>query len=867
MKISPTGAISPHSDAVAEDAGYIEPSDHSHEVWHLARRALLTCAPNTPLQDVVRQMFEGNCSAVVIVEDGRLLGIWTERDATRLAACPQELQSPVSDHMSSPVKTLAAGSSLREAGLVMQREGVRHLVIVDADGHPGGMFSLSDLIRHQGVEYYLSLREIDSTITREPMRVAATSPAQAVFERMHREQREAFLVDHGDGHCSIACERDWVAYLSQPETQLAIGELAQEACLTVALGTPLLMARNCMEQAGLNHLGVTNGGGEIIALLCYSDILRSIEYLYVSRLQSVLDQRNQALKESTECLRLAEKVIEASLNAIIITDPKGVIQAVNPSFSAVTGYSAEEAIGKTPALLSSGFHDHTFYAAMWKELLAQGTWQGEIWNQRKNGEIYPQWISITAIYDDTSHVRQYAAIFSDISERKIREQQIEKLAYFDELTGLPNRRLFQARLERALEKARLEHQRLGVLFLDLDRFKRINDSLGHSVGDEVLSIVAKRLTRVLRKNDTAARLSGDEFTLLIPAIENSASLNHLAERILQTMSDPFVIDGQSLHLSCSIGIACYPDDGDSVELLLKRADTAMYRSKDNGRNGFSLFRHPLEEASQASLSLEMAMYQALKHGDFELHYQPKLHFANQQPVGLEALIRWPGPDGMRKPEVFLPLAKQLGLMPRITRWVLETACHQLQRWLTHDGPHLPIAVNLSASDLLDTTLVDDIRSLLDYYQIPPQLLDLEITEDSFIPAQAASVQEGLAQLRALGVGVALDDFGTGFCCLGYLKHLPVDYLKIDASFVAGLPEVYEDRHLAQTIIALAHGLNLSVIAEGVENPAQQAFLAEAGCDQYQGYLIAPAMNALDCARWLSCYPGNGDPGLTPPLAG
>lgn len=823
---------------------------YSVEVWRLLHSPLQICNPEQSLQQVIQRMFESRSSAMVIIDAGQLLGIWTERDASHLSQRPDALDDPIRLHMSAPVKTLPRSATLREAGVVMQRERVRHLVVVDEQQLPMGLFSLSDLIRHQGVEYYLALRDVDSAITRLPLVMAASTPAIDAFRLMYSQLRDAMLVEFADGVMGIATEHDWVRLLVEGEMQRPIGELIPRQVETVASGTPLLMARNLMESRGFRHVGITTTSGQVKAILSYGDILSSIEYTYVNRLQSALDQRNQALRESMEHLRLAQKVIEASLDAIIVTDADGIIRSVNPSFSAVTGYSAEEAIGRSPSLLSSGRHDQAFYDEMWSTLRSKGSWQGEIWNKRKNGQVFPEWITITAITDEQGEVKQYAAIFSDISDRKQREEQIKRLAYFDELTGLANRRLFQDRLERAIANAHRHQHRLGVFFLDLDMFKRINDSLGHSVGDQVLKLVAERLQGCLREGDTAARLGGDEFTVLVPEVASDYELEGLASRLLKVLSVPLQVGEHELHISTSIGIACYPDDGDSVELLLKRADTAMYRSKDDGRNSYNLFRRPLEEESHARLSMESELRTALKQGEFRLFFQPRISLDSNEVTGFEALIRWPCPQGMISPGQFLPLAQQLGLMPNITQWVLNEACRQLRAWQKEGRRVVPVAINLSVADLHGGSLVHSIQRALDHYHLAPELLEIEITENSFIPEKSTLALQRLHALRNLGLGIAIDDFGTGYSCLSYLKRLPLDYLKIDASFVRGLPADDNDVQLTTSLINLAHGLGLKVIAEGVERQQQRDFLLAAQCDEVQGFWFSEPLPSEQAVAWL-----------------
>jgi len=575
-----------------------------------------------------------------------------------------------------------------------------------------------------------------------------------------------------------------------------------------------------------------------------------LQYEYVHRLDEALRERDEALIRSRKDLSLARKVIEASLDGIMIVDADNRVEFVNPAFTHMTGYEQEEIIGQNPRILNSGRHDETFYKHMYETLARQDYWQGEIWNRRKNGEIFPEWLTINVIRDEDGDVSQYAAIFSDITERKKTEERIKNLAYFDVLTGLPNRRLLTDRLQVAIASAHRHGQQLAIMFLDLDLFKRINDSLGHGVGDQVLIETAARISHCIREGDTVARLGGDEFTILLPEIEHLEDAAKLAERLITQVKQPFMIDDHELYVTTSIGIAVYPDDGDSVETLIKNADTAMYRAKDLGRNSFQLYTPAMNARSFERLAMEASLRHAVSRNEFRLAYQVKVDMETGRMSGVEALVRWHHPDlGLVSPADFIPLAEDMGVISDIGEWVLREACRQCKHWHDLGLPPVRIAVNVSALQFRETKVPEVVARALRDTGLSPQFLELELTE-TVLMQRVDEVVEVLKDLRAMGIRISIDDFGTGYSSLSYLKRMPIDALKVDRSFVNDIfdedDKVTEDgAEIVSTIINLAHNLRLKAIAEGVETASQAAFLRSKGCDEVQGFLISRPVSGED----------------------
>jgi diguanylate cyclase (GGDEF)-like protein/PAS domain S-box-containing protein len=564
-----------------------------------------------------------------------------------------------------------------------------------------------------------------------------------------------------------------------------------------------------------------------------------------------VSQQRRAEKD----LRMAATVFHHSTSAILITDPAGFIVQVNETFTRVTGYGAAEVLDQLPSLLTVNNQQEAHLDYVVKQMHLQGSWEGEIHLRRRNGEHYPAWVGITAVLDEDGDLASYVCFFSDISERKASEQRIHRLAYYDALTHLPNRTLFQDRLFTALQQAERQKAWVVLMFLDLDRFKPINDSLGHAAGDRMLKDMAIRLLACVDDDDTVARMGGDEFTLLLQlnASRDTALTRaiHVAEQILSNLQAPFALENREFFVTASIGIALSPQDGSELSQLMKNADTAMYHAKERGKNNFQFYQADMNASALERLELESDLRHALEQQEFMLYYQPQLSGDGKRLTGAEALLRWQHPRrGMVPPEDFIPVLEELGLVVEVGDWVLTEACRQLKAW-HQDRVRVPkVSVNLSARQFSDGQLGNRIASILQETGVPPACLELELTE-SILMREVDETMHILDGLKQLGLSIAVDDFGTGYSSLNYLKQFPIDVLKIDRTFVDGLPEGEQDAQIARAIIAMAHSLNLSVIAEGVETHEQLAFLREHGCDEVQGYLFGRPMQANHFAAQFS----------------
>lgn len=556
-------------------------------------------------------------------------------------------------------------------------------------------------------------------------------------------------------------------------------------------------------------------------------------------------------KQADERLRQSATVFESTGEGVIITDANLNIIAINKAFTEITGYTEAEILGKKPNIRRSEYHDVAFYEKMWHAILTTGRWQGEIWNRTKQGEPKPEWMTISTVYDEQGKVCNYVAVFSDISEVKESQQRLDHLAHHDPLTGLPNRTLLSDRLEHAVARARRTGESVAVLFLDLDRFKNVNDTLGHPVGDDLLMKVAGRLREVLyeaqREGDTIARLGGDEFVILLEGSDSQEAVEDVANKILDTISMPFTAQGQELYIGASIGISLFPDDGEDVATLIKNADAAMYRAKEQGRHTFRFYTAELTSEAISRMALEASLRYALARDELQLHYQPQYDCASGELVGAEALLRWRSPEhGMVPPDRFIPLAEDIGLIVPLGEWVLATACGTARQWLDQGLVLQTISVNLSGLQLQRDDIVEKVELILHATGLPAHMLELEITE-TVLMKQPEQAQLTMDRLRALGVGLAVDDFGTGYSSLSYLKRFPITNLKIDKSFVLDIPLDANDTAITQAVIALGHSLQLKVTAEGVENEQQACLLLDLGCDKAQGYLFGRPMPAAEFA--------------------
>ena len=632
-------------------------------------------------------------------------------------------------------------------------------------------------------------------------------------------------------------QRKFIANIATAQQDHPLQPLAMQAELKSYWGEPIAAAGELCGLLSIYHKSPASPGDLEIALVENSANLAAFA---ISR------------KHMDEALKLAEMVYQHAGEPIIVTNEKNEIVSINPAFVQVTGFSEQEVLGKNPKLWSTGKHDRIFYKEMWKSILTTGQWRGEILNRRKGGEEYAEWVSINTIYDENGAPYRRLAIYQDISERKNQEKIIWDQANFDVLTRLPNRRLFTGRLQQEIKKSRREDSQLALFYIDLDRFKEINDTLGHGVGDKLLVSVAERIQNCVRDSDTVARLGGDEFTLIVPHLREISDSTFIADSIIQSLGRSFTVDGHQFYVSASIGVTVFPHDGDDAPTLLRNADQAMYAAKKAGKGRYSFFTEHMQKTSQQRAQLIQDIHKAIQHNEFQVYFQPIIELDTDAVTKAEALLRWPHPEyGFISPADFIPVAEEIGAIVQIGNMVFEQTLQFIKTIKEKFNQDLQVSVNVSPVQFMSVTdLAQKWATRIHEAGLSANNILIEITEGVILSADP-QITDSLLAFRKDGVEIAIDDFGTGYSSLSYLKKLDVDYLKIDRSFIMNLGNDANDLALSEAIIVMAHKLGLRVVAEGVETQAQRNILAHIDCDYVQGYLYAKALPPEEFEAFLA----------------
>lgn len=660
--------------------------------------------------------------------------------------------------------------------------------------------------------------------------------------------------DNGFDALTMALENDYALILLDVQMPEMDG---YEVCEQLraderTVNIPVIFLTAAFKENSDKMRGYSAGATDYLTKPLDDHILRAKVYVFLR-----IYQQHQQLQENNAALQLAASVFE-SQQGMLITDPQNRILRVNKAFTQITLYEAEEVIGKNPSLLKSGRHDEDFYRVMWKSIEETGMWSGEVWNRRKNGEVYPEWLNITSVKIN-GELTHYIATMSDITEYKVAEAQIHQLAFYDPLTGLPNRRLLQERLQHSIERCVRDKEFMALLMLDLDHFKPVNDSLGHLAGDQLLQQVAKRLAGRLRNSDMTARLGGDEFTVLLENITHIDDAAHVAKEIIEDLRKSFFltienkIEHKEVHIGVSIGISVFDGKHDkdvTPQSLLDNADIALYKAKDSGRNCFAYFSESLTLAARKHIELEAILRGILERNELLVNYQPLVDIETDNIIGAEALIRWmPNVAGFATPWHFITFAEETGFIVAIGEWILQETCRQGRAWLDAGLPEITLAVNVSSYQFQHSDMVGSVVKTLAKTGFPPHRLELELTESGLMENNERT-RSILDELRQIGVHISIDDFGTGYSSLAYLKYFPVSTLKIDRSFIHEIPAKSDDMIIAETIISMGHTLGFKVLAEGVETQEQLEFLRQKGCDKYQGYIKSKPLPAAEFEKLL-----------------
>ncbi|MGE7601481.1 EAL domain-containing protein [Peribacillus sp. NPDC097675] len=597
-----------------------------------------------------------------------------------------------------------------------------------------------------------------------------------------------------------------------------------------------------------SHMFIHNNGERYEAKLKISEISITGHLLYFV----IFDNHTLQSREEAE-RALAEKIFMNIEESVLYTDKRGVILSVNPAFQIVTGYTEEEALGERPNILQSGYHKKDFYETMWKEISEKGRWSGEIWNKRKNGEVFPEWLTIHAIVDDSGEVTNHVALFSDITDRKHKENQLQKLTRYDALTGTANRSSLNEELSTLMKTSQKYGQILAVLHLDLDRFKVINETLGHEYGDLLLKKVAARIKRMLKSKDVLARFGGDEFIIVLPNLKHVKEAVHISQDIILALKQPFHLYDQEAYTSASIGIGLYPFDGLQVETLLINAEKALNEAKTKGVNGFELYHEELTGNDSRRRTIENKLHTAVENNELQVHYHPQVNLVSGEVVGVEALLRWNEAElGQISPGEFIPIAEETGLIIPISQWVIKKACEDVKNFHISGYPNLKVSINISGLHFTQENFVKDVISLIENTNINPFCVELELTESMIMPNAQDSVRK-LVTLKQHGLKLSIDDFGTGYSSLSYLNKFPIDTLKIDQSFIKNSSNYKDDSAIVIAIITMAKTLNLEVIAEGVELKKHVDFLKRQKCDIIQGFYLSKPLPVSDLQEFLEMW--------------
>lgn len=826
---------------------------------------VLSLRATQTISNALEMMSERSFSSVIIVdEDIRPIGIFTERDALRVVADSINLEKPLSEVMTLEPFCVEESVYLHDAYTIMEEKGYRHLVVVDGQKCFVGVVSEGDFLRHIGFEELGKFKLVADAMSGSPLIVSLESPLFEVAALMHERKCDYAVVLRGAQPVGLVTERDiahWYA-LKGNSNDIKIEKLLLRNVHFIQKGTPLQEAAIRMEEHGVHQLIVVDEGENLVGLLSRHDVLHAINGAYFEFLLRVIDQKNETIakigerKNELKAEKISSEQNALKLRTLFEALPDGVVLIDSVTMRAVEfNRAAYEHLGYT----SDEFSELTIsdYEAIEflhetrrriESIIQNGRDCFETKHKAKNGELLDILVNVVAIRF-LNHPYMMA-VYCDISERKKHEEQLEILANFDPLTGLANRGLLHAHLQNSIDKANRNKTQIALLMFDLDRFKDINDSYGHSAGDELLQMVSKRFSSRLREGDLIGRLGGDEFAVVVETITHSEDAGHLAQEMLGTLAEAYRLSGGALiHVGASAGIVLFPDHGADAAMLFQHGDAALYKAKAEGRGVYHYYTDELTDSARRRIECETRLRRAILNQEFEVYYQPQVHMQTGRIVGAEALIRWNCPmRGLVMPSEFIHVAEEIGLIGEIGEWVLSETCRQGKIWLDK-GHRLTLAVNVSAHQVRHQNILLMVETALKKSGYPADRLELELTESALMQREEETVTM-LHSLRAHGIRLAIDDFGTGYSSLSYLKRFPIDVLKIDKSFVDDIPYERDDMAIVTAIIAMGQALGFQVLAEGTERVEQIDFLREKGCTMYQGYFKSPPVKAEEFEKLL-----------------
>jgi diguanylate cyclase (GGDEF)-like protein/PAS domain S-box-containing protein len=819
-------------------------------VQEVVSDGLLKLPAALPVADAAHLMAQARRDAAIVEQPDGTLGIITERDLLKLVA-QRNTQNSLGDIASFPLRSVPASSALLDARRLLIAGHTRHLGVIDDKGTVVGLLSLRDMLEILERTYATDLAE---TLRQRDEELLHSYQDLNVARQIIDSSEDALMLVDCNGQ--IESINPAFSRLTGHSAEESLGR-APDDLLVCESETP----GYCVKL--WEHVGQQRHWHGVIWCHRRDGTRRA----WSMRVHAILADGKTTGRfaasffdvteytEAKERLRLAATVFSHAREGIMITDAQGVIAEVNERFSHITGYTRDEVIGRKPNLLSSGRQGNEFYAAMWQTLEKDGHWTGEVWNRRKDGEVYAEFLTISAVRDSDDKIRQYVALFSDITAQKQYQQQLEHIAHYDALTGLPNRLLLADRMRQSLARSLRNSTIVAVCVMDLDGFKPINDTFGHKAGDYLLQEISRRLNDGIRTEDTAARIGGDEFVLLLSGLNSERDCEELLRRLLVSIAHPVFIQGQSVQVSASIGVTLYPSDRADADQLLRHADQAMYKAKALGKNRYHFFHLLAESRIQANMGLIGRIQTAIEKKQFVLHFQPKVDCRAGRVIGFEALVRWNHPIlGMRLPGEFLPLIEQEEIIERLGEWVITQTLEQMTRWqLERPDLQIGVSINLAARQLSHGAAESRLAKLINRF--PSRLtsrLTLEILESAALE-EIDAVRDLMAQLQPQGVNFSLDDFGTGYSSLSHLKQLPVDELKIDRAFINDMLKDRGDLAIVEGVVGLAQAFDRRLVAEGVENIEQILMLLTLGCDVMQGYAFSRPIPGEQVTNWLDDF--------------